>query len=325
VKKAIITGIFGQDGSYLFELLNGKGYEIHGIVRNSFSSNSKLIKNYLLSKNLNPINHNCDLYNYDDVENTIKDVSPHEVYHLAATHYSSEQSTEKKDQSLFERNLLATFNILTALKKYKPEAKVVLAGSCLMFDGSGTKYQDTNTPFNSHSFYGLGKICENQLAVFFRNQGMHVSMAILYNHESPRRSPNFVTKKIVKEFVEIYKGERDKIELGNLNAVKDWGYAKDYVNGMWMMAQYKNATDFILATGKANKIIDFVEAVAAELDIGNWKQFIYKNPNLIKRKIDTTFVGNTTKAKNLLGWNHSINFKQLVKIMVNSEMENTLD
>lgn len=325
MKKALITGPFGQDGSYLCELLTGQGYEVHGIAREPLSGNSENIKNYLASKYIEPIVHYCDLNEYDDVKNIIKQVKPSEIYHLAATHFSSELSTENRDQSLYQSNISATFNILRAANKVHQGAKIVVAGSCLMFDASDISPQNENTYFKTKSYYGLAKITENQMVRFFRHNGMHVSMAIFYNHESPRRRNDFVTKKIVKNMVLVAREEINSFNLGNLNTIKDWGYAKDYVYGIWLMAQQPHPDDYILATGKRRTIRDFVERTASALDISDWQQHVKIKPELVVRKLDIDLVGDPSHAKQQLAWEHSISFYQLVELMVKNELSGQLD
>ena len=325
MKKALITGPFGQDGSYLCELLTEHGYEVHGIAREPLSGNSENIKNYLASKSIEPIVHYCDLNEYDDVKNTIKQVKPDEIYHLAATHFSSELSTENRDQTLYQSNVSATFNILTAANKVQQDAKIVVAGSCLMFDASDIFPQNRNTPFKTRSYYGLAKITENQLVAFFRQKGMHVSMAILYNHESPRRRNGFVTKKIVKNMVLVARNEIDSFDLGSLDTIKDWGYAKDYVHGIWLMAQQPHPDDYILATGKGRTIRDFVERTASALDISDWQQHVRIRPELVVRELDIDLVGDPSQSQQQLAWKHSISFSQLVELMVRNELSGQLD
>jgi len=325
MKSVLITGIFGQDGSYLCEMLLSKGYEVHGIVRQPLSANSTAIQAHLKSKAVLPILHYCDLSDYDKILSILIFVRPVEVYHLAARNLSSERSTPESDQALYKANLLATFNLITALRESVPDARLLLAGSCLMFDRCASSPQDSRTPFETGSFYGLAKVSESLMAKFFRAQGMHVSMAIFYNHESPRRSLNFVTKKIVNNFVQVTKGKQNSFSLGNVDNVKDWGYAKDYVNGMWLMGQQEIPRDFVLATGRPKTIRHFVETVARELDIVDWRHYVKIDPEVVTRDLGVTLVGDPTEAEEMLGWNHSVSFEGLVSLMVSNELEGSLD
>lgn len=325
MKKAIITGIFGQDGSYLCEILFEKGYEVYGIVGGNPSKNSEQIRIYLASKSIKPKICLCDIYQYDEVSEVIRNIKPDEIYHLAARHYSSEMSSYANDRLLYLDNVTATFNILSALKEYKSSAKVILAGSCLMFDGSDTLIQDEKTPFQSISFYGLAKISEQKLAEFFRNMGVVVSMAILYNHESPRRSSKFVTKKIVRNLVQICNGEKKNFTLGSTDVFKDWGYAKDYAYGMWLMAQMDKPSDYVLSTGMKRTIKDFINLASVELGIDNWTKHVKIDEKLIRRRNTSHLVGNSSLAIEKLGWNHTVNFEDLVTLIVQSELSKTLD
>ena len=325
MKKALITGPFGQDGSYLCELLTEQGYEVHGIARKPLSGNSESIKNYLASKSIEPIVHYCDLNNYDNVKDIIKQVKSNEIYHLASTHFSSELSTENSDQLLYLNNVSATFNILRAANKVHQGVKIVVAGSCLMFDASDISPQNENTLFKTKSYYGLAKMTENQLVMFFRHKGMHVSMAIFYNHESPRRHNSFVTKKIIKNMVLVNRKKINSFDLGNLHNIKDWGYAKDYIYGVWLMAQQPEPDDYIFSTGKGHTIRDFIERTASVLDISDWQQYIKIRPELVVRQLDIDLVGDSSRAEQQLAWKHSISFNQLVELLVKNELSGQLD
>jgi len=326
-KRALITGIFGQDGSYLCELLSKKGYEVYGIEKTPLSNNAVKIKDHLKSKKVSPKLLNCDLYSYDDVFKTINKIKPNEVYHLAAKHFSSQSkgSNDNTDIKLYQDNVSATLNILNALYKVSPISKCVLVGSCLMFDASSEKKQSEKTQFKTISMYGLAKIAEYYLGKYYRNKGMHVSMAIFYNHESPRRSEDFVTKKIVMSMVKIKKGEIRTFELGNLDAVKDWGYAKEYVYGLWQMSQMKRPDDYILATGIKHTVKDFVVEAANVLGIDNWRKYVSINSKIINRNISSKLIGIPHKAINKLKWKPKVGFKDLVKIMIKKELNGSLD
>jgi GDPmannose 4,6-dehydratase len=255
----------------------------------------------------------------------IRKIKPHEIFHLAAKHYSSEMSSYANDRLLYLDNVTATFNILSAIKECKYSTKVILAGSCLMFDGSNTSLQDEKTPFQSVSFYGLAKIAEQKLAEFFRNMGVFVSMAILYNHESPRRSSNFVTKKIVRNLVQICKGEQKGFSLGSIDVIKDWGYAKDYAYGMWLMAQVDTPAEYVLSTGTKRTIKDFIDLASKDLGIDNWTDYINIDKKLLRRSNNLHLVGNPLFAKEKLGWNHTMKFEELVSLIVQCELSESLD
>ena len=324
-KKAVITGIFGQDGSYLCEILNKKGYEVHGIIRKNQSANSEIIQKHLALKLIIPIIHYCNIYAYEEVLKTIKEINPNEIYHLAAKHYSSEKSTYKKDNLLYLDNITATFNILTSVNEYNKNIKVVLAGSCLVYDDSNVSPQSEITPKKTVSFYGLSKITEQELAMFFRNLGVFVCVAILYNHESPRRSPNYVTKKIIRSLIEIYNGEKEFLSLGSMDTIKDWGYAKDYAYGMWLMSQLDDPDDYILSTGVKKTIKNLVYAVSSELGIKNISNYIKIDRQLVKRSVSVPLVGDYSLVKQKVGWSPKMSVERLVNLMVECELSNSLD
>ena len=323
-KKALITGIYGQDGSYLCELLLNKGYEVHGIVRKNLSNNSKRIKKLLENKGLLPKIHNVDLNDYDKLKELFLDIGPDEIYHVAAFHVSSEDIKGTKDleeKQLFDYNVKSTSNILSICCDFMKNTKILTAGSCLMYDNSDTIQQDETTPFNSKSLYGLAKITENMLVRYYRNKGLYSCSAILYNHESSRRSSSFVTKKIVENMVKIKKGVIDSFTLGNINTKKDWGYAKDYAYGMYLMLQQNEARDYILSSGKLHTIKDFIEICSKKLDIYDWKKYIIIDSDIVNRKINTILKGNSKKAEFQIGFKHTLSFEQLVGKMLDDEIQ----
>ncbi len=320
-KKALITGPFGQDGSYFCELLAKKNYEIHGIVRENLSEHSKKIRDFINTRGISVQCHNVGLYDSNSLRSIIKELKPDEIYHLAATHFSSQALDRASDNESYTRNVLATFNLLSTINDFSRESKVVVAGSCLMFEGSETSPQNEATEFRPISLYALGKIAENDIVKFFRHKGMHVSMAILYNHESPRRPNSFVTKKIARNMVMLSQGEIDHFELGDITAQKDWGYAKDYVCGMWLMAQQTSPADFILATGQSRTIKDILDHTSSYLDLGDWESRVVVNEDLIGRKFDSQLIGDPTLAKEKLNWDHTVSFDELIDIILESELK----
>jgi len=327
-KTALITGIFGQDGSYLCELLFKKSYKVFGIVRETLSENSMKIKNHLEKNNIHPVLFKLNLNNYDDLKKAIIEIEPDEIYHVAAFHVSAQGVSGNKHQyekQLFDYNIKSTSNILSICYECSKKTKIVLAGSCLMFDNSETQIQNENTSFDSKSLYGLAKITENSLAKYYRSKGLNVSSAILYNHESSRRSDDFVTKKIVKNMVAVKKGEIQKFTLGSINTKKDWGYAKDYAFGMYSMIQQEIADDYILSSGKLHTIKEFIEVCANILNILNWQNHIETDSSIIDRKIDGQLFGDCSKAKEVLNWHNDLELKDLIKLMIENEMNNTLE
>lgn len=327
MKKVIITGIYGQDGSFLCEILAQKGYQIFGIAKEELSGNSKKIKRELEDQNINISVFNIDLYDYAAVNKLIQHIKPDEIYHLAAYHASSEgkgNSGNIREQEVFNKNILATANILEACFYFSKATKIVTAGSCLMYDSSNTLCQDESTIFQSGSLYGMAKITENMLVRFYREKGMFACTAILYNHESHRRDSQFVTKKIVKNMVMVKQGKIESFTLGDLFAEKDWGYAGDYVEAMWRMLQSESPKDYIVATGETHTIGAFVEKVSEILEIDNWKQHIVLDDSIISRKIAGKLVGNSEKIRKELKWVRSKNFEEMVEEMVHYELNESI-
>jgi GDPmannose 4,6-dehydratase len=322
-KKALITGIFGQDGSYLCELLTGMDYEVHGIIHNRLSENSQRIRQELNKNGILPEIHIVDLNNFVAAKDTILEIKPDEIYHLAASHVSSQGFGAEKqfiEKELFEHNITATSNILYISYEYLKKPKIALAGSCLMFDASNTMVQTEKTPFKSSSLYGLAKITENLLAKYYRSKGLYVSTAILYNHESPRRSNMFVTKKIVENMTAIKNGKICGFTLGSLAALKDWGFAKDYVDGMYLMARQDYPDDYIFASEELHSIREFVEICAYKLGLDDWERFINIDPTILDRKTTGQLLGDCSKAKYVLKWKKTVAFKELVELMLHYEI-----
>jgi GDPmannose 4,6-dehydratase len=327
-KRVLITGILGQDGSYLAELLQAKGYEVHGIEKQPLSPGAARIYQYLTGKHVEVMLHQCDLNAFAEVEVLMESIKPEECYHLAATHYSSEISELEKrgiDRSLFQNNVLSTLNLIYAIRDISPRTKFVLAGSCLMYDGLMQSPQNETMPFRSESVYGLSKIAASSILSHIRHvHNLHLSIAVLYNHESPRRSLNFVTKKIVSSLLKCKKGEIGSFHLGDLNIIRDWGYARDYVYGMWLMGQQVAPGNYILATGQGHTIKEFLECAAGILDV-DWKKHVIVDAGVIVKPPEATMIGDPTLAKTKLRWTHSVNFRELINIMVQCEISGGLD
>lgn len=324
MKKALITGVYGQDGSFLCELLFQKNYQIIGIARRELSVNSQRIKEELEEQNINLSVWNADIYDYEEISNIIQQFQPDEVYHMATYHVSSEgkgNAENIREQEGFHKNVLATANILEACYCFSRHTKIVVAGSCLMYDASDSVWQDEKTPFCSNSLYGLAKITGHMLVEYYRRRGMFACTAILYNHESHRRASQYVTKKIVENMIRIKKGEISSFTLGSLDTEKDWGYAGDYVEAMWRMLQADVSKDYIIATGEMHTIREFVGVCADILGIANWEQYISINQDIINRKIEGKLLGNSKAISHELNWNRSKSFKEMVEEMLNHERD----
>ena len=328
MKKALITGIFGQDGSYLAELLFSKGYEVHGVIKSQSSEISKKIQTHLMSKGLSPILHECDLNSFNDVLELIGLVLPDEIFHLAATHYSSSSTPEERNKMsrvLIRDNILSASNIINGICETSTSTRLVLANTCMIYDDSKTSPQDETINFSTRSVYGYSRIMATELLNLYRKiHNLHLSTAILYNHESPRRTEAYVSQKIAKNVVRIRSGEINKFSLGSLDSMTDWGYAKDYAYGMWLMAQKNTPDDYILATGNGRTIGEFVETAFSIIGIKDWKKHVDINTNFVSRT-NVQLIGNYGKAERKLSWRHTVNFRDLVEIMVKAALENSLD
>jgi GDPmannose 4,6-dehydratase len=328
-KRALITGIYGQDGSYLLELLFEKGYEVHGIEREPMTNHARILREYLKKKGISPVEtHRCNLNSYAQVRKLIGGVQPDECYHLAATHFSSELSDVNRkntDRELFHDNVLSALNLIGSINEVSPRTRLVTAGSCLMFEESPQSPQNELTPFSASSMYGLSKITvRNVLDYFRRSHNLHLSVSILYNHESPRRQDSFVSKKIVSNLVKVKRNEISEFSIGDLNTVRDWGYAKDYVYGMWLTAQQDKPKDYILATGRPHTVGDLLVLAAAKLEV-NLKGVVKPDKRLINDGPKTILLGDQNLAKQELKWGHSVDFEGLVGILVQHELSQTFD
>ena len=266
--------------------------------------------------------------NYADVAALVDSTRPDECYHLAAVHYSSEvlpPEQARRDRALFEQNAIWTLNLLSAVRERSPATRFVLAGSVLMYDACPRSPQDETVPFSSRSLYGLSKITGSNLVDHFRSaHGLHASTAILYNHESPRRRPAFVTRKIVQGLVAVRQGRAPYLRLGNLHSVKDWGYAPDYVEGLWRMAGADTPTSYILATGVPHTIEDFVREAADVLGLPAIQEVVTVDAGLA-RPGEVHLVGDPARARAALGWRHTVTFRRMIELMIECELSGSLD
>ena len=317
-KTALITGITGQDGSYLAELLLKKGYEVHGLVRRlGTSSFDKIapIKNQLrLAEG--------DLLDQTSLERALEHAEPDEIYNLAAPSFIG--SSFKQPMLTGEIAGLGALRLFDAARARAPDARIYQAGSSEMFGGTKVSPQSEQTPFHPASPYGVAKVYAHWMGVNYRDgYGMHLSNGITYNHESPRRGPEFVTRKISLGVAKIANGHQKHIELGNLDGMRDWGYAPEYVEAMWRILQHKTPDDFIIATGETHSVKDFLFEACNVAGIKN-PMGIVKTSQKNIRPVDYTLLrGNPAKIKKTLGWEAKTRFKDLVRIMVESDLELT--
>jgi GDPmannose 4,6-dehydratase len=319
LKKALITGISGQDGSYLAEFLLAKGYEVHGIVmRNELEDpNQKLWRLAAIHDQIHL--HPASIEAYPSLLQVAKKVEPDECYHLAATSYVSYSFED--EFAIFNSNVNGTHYILSVLMETSPNCKFYFAGSSEMFGKAESSPQDETHPFHPRSAYGITKATGYYLTCNYReNYNMFACNGILYNHESPRRGNEFVTKKITSGAVKIKLGLQGKLLLGNLDSIRDWGYAQDYVKAMWLMLQQENPDDYVIATGIPHTVRDFCEVAFSYLDL-DYKDYVEIDERFYRPKEKTPLIGNATKATTLLEWKPDVHFEELVKIMVDSDMK----
>ena len=306
-KKALITGVTGQDGSYLLELLQTKGYEVHGLARShTFRS---------LGDNDSLRLHVADLTDSEAVARVVQSVTPDECYHLAAQTFVPGQELES-----VRVNVAGTLILLQAIAKYSPGSRVFYAGSSEMFGDARVSPQDENTPFRPRNVYGVSKVAGFHLMNVYRTQyKLFTSCGILYNHESPRRSSHFLTRKITLGIARIRSGDSHELQLGNLDSVRDWGHARDYVRAMWLSLQQNHPDDYVIASGCGRSVKDFLEKAfrAGHLD---WKSYVKESPEYYRPAEDVPLIGCSQKARQQLGWFPETSFEDLVSEMVGHDL-----
>jgi GDPmannose 4,6-dehydratase len=314
-KKALITGITGQDGSYLAELLLEKGYEVHGLIRRSSSFNTWRIDSVRDRLKL----HYGDLVDQNSLMRTLEAIQPDEVYNLAAQ--SHVKVSFEMPEYTTDVTAMGVLRVLDAVRELSPTTRVYQAGSSEMFGLIQENPQTERTPFHPRSPYGVSKVFGHWMAVNYREgYGMHVSNGILFNHESPRRGENFVTRKITMGLAAIRKGKAKELRLGNLDAQRDWGFAKDYVEAMWLMLQQEKPDDYVIATGETHSVREFLEEAFAYAGL-DWKDFVKVDPKYFRPAEVDLLLGDPSKAKRILGWEPKVTFKALVRLMVDADME----
>ena len=320
-KIALITGITGQDGSYLAELLLSKDYEVHGVIRRSSSFNTGRLNEIYQDphvENRKMVLHYGDLQDSTSLANLIRNIKPMEIYNLGA------QSHVKVSFEIPEYTAditgTGTIRILEAIRASGIETKFYQASSSELY-GSTPPPQNEMTPFHPRSPYGAAKIFSYWATVNYREAyGMHTSNGILFNHESPRRGETFVTRKITRAVARIAAGIDKHVFLGNLDAVRDWGYAREYVEAMWLMLQQPQGDDFVIATGESASVKQFAEAAFARVNL-DWNKFVKIDDAYLRPSEVDSLVGDASKAERVLNWRPKTKWKQLAEIMVDADMK----
>ncbi len=319
-KVALITGITGQDGSYLTELLLSKGYEVHGIVRR-VALEDRIHRLYRIRNVLDKVTlHAGSLESYASLFNIILKIKPDEVYHLAAQSYVTYSFED--EFSTLNTNINGTHYLLSAVKEFVAnKVKVYYAGSSEMFGKVDEIPQTENTCFHPRSAYGISKVTGYHLTRNYREAyKLHASNGILFNHESPRRGFEFVSRKISSAAARIKKGLQKKLILGNINAKRDWGHAKDYVEAMWLMLQQENPGDYVIGTGKEHSVENFAKKAFNHVGL-NYKDYVVIDKNLMRPAEVDSLLADYSKAKKFLKWEPKISFDDLVKEMVDSDLK----
>ncbi|MCR4328833.1 MAG: GDP-mannose 4,6-dehydratase [Patescibacteria group bacterium] len=314
MKKALILGITGQDGSYLAEVLLEKGYEVHGMYRKSATGNTRNIEHLKERITL----HRGDLLDATSLYRIIREVNPDELYNEA----DQDHVGWSNDMVDFQYNVTgaAVGRILEIVKQLNPKIKVFQPVSSNIFGRPTEEIQNEETPFRPQSPYACAKVLAYVLCRFYRETyGMFVATAIFYNHESPRRPDDYLTRKVTKAVARIKAGLQDSLELGDLSAKIDWGYAREYMEAAWNIMQQPQADDYIIATGEAHSVQEFVDEAfrLANLDP---KQYVKINPKFLRNAKNTTLIGDISKAKKTFGFEPKVKFKELVKLMVEADI-----
>jgi GDPmannose 4,6-dehydratase len=319
MKRALITGITGQDGSYLAELLLEKGYEVHGIVRRvAIEDPVHRLWRILPFKDRLHL-HAASLESFPSIYRVFQEVKPHECYHLAAQSFVAYSFED--EFSTLTTNINGTHYVLAALKDCVPTCRFYFAASSEMFGKVAETPQRESTPFHPRSAYGISKVAGFHLTRNYREAyGIHATSGILYNHESPRRGFEFVTRKITSHVARIKYGLAKEVRLGNLDARRDWGHAREYVRAMWLMLQQDEPDDYVIATGEQHSVREFAEAAFAYVGL-DYRDYVVLDPQLFRPAEVDSLLGDASKAKAKLGWSCRVSFQELVAEMVEADLE----
>lgn len=318
MKKAFITGITGQDGSYLAELLLSKGYRVYGLTRRTSTQNFARIKHLIHNPNLELVSG--DLIDQHSLTYAIQEIQPDEVYNLAAQSFV--QASWEQPVLTGEFTALGVTRILEALRLACPSARFYQASSSEMFGKVQQVPQTEATPFYPRSPYGVAKVYGHWITVNYRESfNMFAVSGILFNHESPRRGLEFVTRKIANSVARIKLGKQSHVELGNLDAKRDWGYAKEYVEAMWLMLQQEQPDDYVIATGETHSVKEYLEIACQVAGLPDWQQVYKHNPKYDRPAEVDLLIGDPGKAARQLDWRPRTSFPELVRIMVEAELK----
>lgn len=314
-KKALITGVTGQDGSYLAEFLLEKGYKVYGVTRRTSTSNYDRIKDIIDEIEL----VQGDLLDQHSLTTAIKDIQPDEVYNLAAQSFVP--TSWNQPVLTGEFTALGVTRAIEAVRLAKPDAKFYQASSSEMFGQVRETPQNEETPFYPRSPYGVAKVYGHWITVNYRESyDLFAVSGILFNHESPRRGLEFVTRKITHAVARIKLGKQDKLMLGNIESKRDWGYAKEYVEAMWLMLQQDKPEDFVIGTGETHSVKEFLQAAFESVDL-EWQKYVETDEKFIRPAEVELLVANPKKAEEKLGWKFKTDYKQLAELMVKKDLE----
>ena len=325
-KKALITGITGQDGSYLAELLLGKGYEVHGIIRRASTFNTGRLDHIYSDPHLKKTSlrlHYGDLSDASALARLIDKITPDEIYNLAAQSHVRVSF----DSPEYTTDITATgaVRLLEAIREIGINPRFYQASSSEMYGKVQEIPQRETTPFYPRSPYGCAKLYAYWITVNYRESyGLHASNGILFNHESPRRGETFVTRKITRALAHILAGLQDKLFLGNLDAKRDWGYAKEYVEAMWLILQQEKPDDYVIATNETHSVREFLEVAFAHVGL-DWRKYVEIDPAYYRPAEVDILIGDYSKAEKKLGWKPKTKFSDLVKLMVDADIQRLKD
>lgn len=315
-KHALITGITGQDGSYLAEFLLSKNYKVFGLTRRTSTPNYERIKHIEDRIELIP----GDLLDQQSLTSATALAKPDEIYNLAAQSFVATSWSQPVLTGEF--TALGVTRMLEAMRQVKPDAKFYQASSSEMFGKAEESPQNEKTPFHPRSPYGVAKVYGHWITINYRESyGLFTVSGILMNHESPRRGLEFVTRKISHGVARIHLGQADHIVLGNLETKRDWGFAGDYVQAMWMMLQQGKPDDYVIATGENHSVAEFAKEAFGVVGIDNWKKYVRTSKEFIRPAEVDFLVGDSSKARRVLGWKPQVGFKELVKMMVEADIK----